>query len=167
MRLRDAIERVDREHPELKGDDRLRAIKALRQEDKAARRRAKEADKEAGKECGACHQVVKPVEPSALVSLSVWLVLLVLASLGAALVAAVHTFDGATVHSGWMVVLWPVAAAEGWTHSKLLAVLLAFLAVVAVAWASAKLDERAKRKARCPKCHHRMTPPAQATPGPG
>ena len=153
MRMRDAVDRVDREHPELTGNDRLRAIRALRQEDREGRRRTKDA----GQECPACHEMVQPDEPAALAALSVLVVLLALASLVASVVAAAHTFAESTLHGGWIVVLWPVAAVDGWAHSKLLAVLLAFAAAVVTAWMSGKLGDRAKRRAHCPKCGSRLS----------
>ena len=153
MRMRDAVDRVDREHPELTGDDRLQAIRALRQEDREERRRTRSA----GQECPACHEMVRPDEPAVLAALSVLVVLLALASLVASVAAAAHTFGDSTVHGGWIVVLWPVAAVDGWAHSKLLAVLLAFAAAVATAWMSGKLGDRAKRRARCPKCGSRLS----------
>lgn len=158
MRLRDAKEQIEREHPELTGNAKLEAIKALREQAAATEK----AQKALGVPCPHCGQQVKPVEKSGLVTFTMWLLLLASASLVAAGVAAVHTFTAATVHGGWVVVLWPVAAARGWAHPKLLAVIIAFVVTMAVAWVAVRLNERAKRNARCPKCGHRM--PAEAEP---
>lgn len=156
----DVYAKVAREHPELTGRDRLYAIRELKQQQKAERRRAKNA----GRECPACHEVVKPVEKTGLVTLSVWAALIALASLGMSIIAAAHTFADSTVHGGAIVVLWPVAAARtGFVHPHLFAVLLAFVVFLAVGWVSSKLDGRAKRNARCPECNHPMPPAAPAT----
>lgn len=149
----DVYERVAREHPELTGRERLLAIRELKQQQKAERRRAKNA----GWECLACHETVEPVEKSGLVTLSVWAALLALASLVMSVVAGAHTFTDGTVYGGAIIVLWPVAAARtGFVHPDLFAILLAFVVCLAVGWVSGKLGERAKRDARCPECRQPM-----------
>lgn len=151
----DVYEKVAREHPELTGRDRLWAIRELKQQQKAKQRLAKNA----GRECPTCHETVKPDGPYALVLFAVCLVLLALATFVASLVAAGHPFTDATVHGNWMIVLWPVAAVDGWTHPRPLAVLIAFFALYAAAWALGKANERADSKARCPECNYPMPPP--------
>ncbi|MFJ9374436.1 hypothetical protein [Streptomyces sp. NPDC101455] len=151
----DVYERVAREHPELTGRDRMFAIRELKQQKKAQRRQAKST----GRECPACHEAVKPEGPWALGLFAVCLVLLCLVSLAASLVGAVRPFSDTTVHSAWMVVLWPAAAVDGWTHPRLLAVIVAFLALSAAGWVLGRANERADSKARCPKCSRPMPSP--------
>ncbi|MGW4876538.1 hypothetical protein ACWEPI_08280 [Streptomyces sp. NPDC004262] len=155
----DVYERVAREHPELTGRDRLYAIRELKQQQKAKRRQAAKA----GRVCPGCQDQVRPVEKSGPVSLAGWCTLIAIVTLGMSLVAAVHSFSDSTVNSAAIVVLWPVAAARtGFTHPDAFAVLLAFVEVLAVGQAFIKLDERAKRRARCPECNHPMPPTAPA-----
>ncbi|MEU2340068.1 hypothetical protein ABZ608_42185 [Streptomyces sp. NPDC013172] len=151
----DVYERVAREHPELTGRDRLYAIRELKQQQKAKQRLAKKA----GRECPACHDEVQPVTPAAFQLLAGCLTLLALAAFAASIVAAVHPFADATVHGGWGIVLWPASAVDGWTHPRLLAVLVAFFTLYAASWVLGKANERADRKARCPKCSQPMPPP--------
>ncbi|RPE44166.1 hypothetical protein EDD90_7396 [Streptomyces sp. Ag109_O5-1] len=155
----DVYERVAREHPELTGRDRLWAIRELKQQQKAERRLAKNA----GRECPACHETVKPVEKTGLVTLAAWAFVVALVTLGMSVVAAAHVFADDTVHGAAIIVLWPVAAAEtGFVHPHLFAVLVAFVEFLVVGQTLMKLDERAKRNARCPECDHPMPPESAA-----
>lgn len=105
--------------------------------------------------CAQCDQDVKPVEQGGLALLFTLPALLAFAAFMASLIAAAHTFAPSTVHGGAIVVLWPVAAvANGWVHPKLLAVILAFVAFLAVGSLSQKGNEYLERHARCPECQH-------------
>lgn len=115
--------------------------------------------------CQSCDQDVTPVVKGWSAGLFMWLTLLALASLVASLVAAAHPFTQDTMHGLAIVVLWPVVAVEdGWVHHNLLAVLLAFVTLLAVGNVWGKLHEHAERNARCPRCAQQVgaTPAAQA-----
>lgn len=151
----DAFARIAREHPELTGKDRLRAIRDLKQQQKARSREAKAT----GRECPSCHETVKPDEPWLLGLFAALLALLEVATLAASLVAAARPFSSATVHGPWVAVLWPVAAVDGWAHPRLLAVIVAFLALAAAGWLLGKANARAVSRAACPRCGELMPAP--------
>lgn len=152
MDSEDAFERVAREHPELTGRERLLAIRDLKQQQKAREREVKGT----GRECPFCRKTVKPDGPWLLGLFAALLALLEVATLAASLVAAGRPFSDATVHGAWAVVLWPVAAVDGWTHPRLLAVIVAFLALCAAGWLLGKANARAGSKAACPQCGEPM-----------
>lgn len=150
MRLRDAKEQVEREQPELTGNAKLEAIKALRDQAEAERPDAATSDVA---HCAHCEQQVKPVEKTGWRNFFAWLTLLQFGAVIAAIVAAFHSYDPASAGGGgigWLI-LWPAAVHPSWLG--IVAAIAAFLAGVALAGAA---GDRARKSATCPKCGLRL-----------
>ncbi|MCX3064202.1 hypothetical protein [Streptomyces beihaiensis] len=143
MRLRDARDQVEREHPELTGQAKLEAIKALQ----------KSASADAA-HCAHCDQDVKPVEKRGWSGVLAWLALLQAAGVVGAIVAAIHPY---TVPGAWVgkLALWPAAVHPTWL--SIIAAIAAF--ITAAAWAGSA-SRRATATATCPKCGLTLAAPA-------
>ncbi|MFF9310078.1 hypothetical protein ACF1BS_04120 [Streptomyces sp. NPDC014748] len=144
MRLRDAKERVEREHPELTGSAKLEKIKELRAQ---AAREPKSAASGSAR-CARCDQQVKPVQKKGWLVLA-WLTVCQLGAVIAAVVNVVRSFapgDASVGGVGWLIV-WPAAVHPAWLG--LVAAAAVFLAVAALTGAA---GGRAERAATCPLC---------------
>ncbi|MEU8717478.1 hypothetical protein [Streptomyces sp. NPDC048663] len=102
--------------------------------------------------CHICDEDVDARKPRVLPALFYWLGVLGLAAVVTSLIAAAHTFADSTVHGPAVVVLWPVAASDGWTHPKASAFAFAFLAFLAIGKMSDGVDKWAAQNLRCPRC---------------
>ncbi|WP_435643877.1 hypothetical protein ACR9VJ_26480 [Streptomyces sp. H49] len=152
MRLRDAKEQVEREHPELTGSAKLEAIKALRAKAAEAVEPQEKTPAAAGRHCAHCNQDVKPVEKRGWAHLLAWLMLLEFGSIIAAIVNAVSRFSADSAGGGvGRLILWPAAVHPAWLG--LVASIVAFLAVTTLA---GTVSRRASDKATCPICHQTL-----------
>lgn len=152
MRLKDARDQVEREHPELTGTAKIEAIKALR--DAAAGQEKKEAAAD-GRHCAHCDQDVKPVEKRGWAGFFGWLALLEFGSVIVSVVAACTTVDPDTLGGGTgRIILWPAAVHPAW-----LSITAAIAAFIIAAGLSGSASRRAAAGAACPKCGLRLADP--------
>lgn len=158
MRLRDARDQVEREHPELTGSAKLEAIKALR---KAA---APDAGQESappvdGAHCAHCDQDVKPVQKKGWQNFLAWVALLEFGALIASIVNAISAVDPDSAGGGiGRLILWPAAVHPAWLG--VVAAVAAFLVVAALVGVA---SDRAEKAATCPKCGLRLAEPSPAS----
>ncbi|CAG6392773.1 hypothetical protein NMG29_06640 [Streptomyces cocklensis] len=151
MNLRDAKDQVEREHPELKGTERMLAIKALRDQPDPAgpTTAAPEAPEQpAGNGdyfCRNCDQPVKPVVRNVWGKVVTFVALLQLVAVAVSVVScftSVDVGDGLRRLASWPAAIHPVGVG-------VVAALAAFIAAVGVA---GSLTQRAERGGTCPKC---------------
>jgi len=149
MRLRDAKEQIERERPDLTGNAKLEAIKALRA---SAAGREQKGGGTAGTHCVHCDQAVKPIQHRGWMFLA-WLTLCELGAVIAAVVAAVRPYapeDASAGGVGWLLV-WPAAV-----HPAGLGLAAAVAAFLAAAALTGSASGRAEKNATCPLCGRRL-----------
>ncbi|MFZ4236826.1 hypothetical protein ACOZGD_16785 [Streptomyces murinus] len=150
MRLRDARDQIEREHPELTGTAKIEAIKALRTKEAAsAVAEPEEKGPTAGsRRCARCDQDVKPVEKHGWSRFLSWLALLEFGSVIAAVVAAVTTVNPDGFGGGiGRLILWPAAVHPAW-----LSIIAAIAAFIVTAGLAGSAGRRAAAGATCPEC---------------
>ncbi|MYR84089.1 hypothetical protein GTY41_03800 [Streptomyces sp. SID685] len=151
MRLRDARDQIERDHPELTGTAKLEAIKALRVS--AAQQEGKAVG--AGRHCMHCDQEVKPVEKRGWAGFFGWLALLEFGSVVVSIVAACTAVDPDTLGGSiGRLILWPAAVHPAWL--SIIAAVVAFLVTTGLSGSSSR---RATAGATCPKCGLKLADP--------
>ncbi|QHC31991.1 hypothetical protein [Streptomyces sp. HF10] len=149
MRLRDARDQIEREHPELTGTAKIEAIKALRT--KAAASAVTEPEPVVcRRHCGRCGQDMKPVEKHGWSRFLSWLALLEFGSVIAATAAAVTTVNPDSGGGISILVLWPAAVHPAW-----LGIVAAIAAFIVTAGLAGSAGRRAAAGTACPECARR------------
>ncbi|WDO09961.1 hypothetical protein ME763_32240 [Streptomyces murinus] len=156
MRLKDARDQVEREHPELTGTARIEAIKALRD---AAAGQEKEAVAD-GRHCAHCDQAVKPVEKRGWSTFLGWIAFFQFGAVIVSIIAACTTVDPDVLGGGTgRIILWPAAVHPAW-----LSITAAGAACIVAAGLSGSASRRAAAGAACPKCGLQLAD-AERSPG--
>lgn len=165
MNLRDAKDQVAREHPELRGTERMLAIKALRDQPTASPTADAAAEVQATKDtapqedpyCRNCEQLVKPTVRNGWGKVFTFIALLELVAVIVSVVACFTTVDP----SGGVLrrlAAWPAAI-----HPVGLGVVAAVAAAVVAVGIAGSLTQRAERHGTCPKCHSVLANQAPTT----
>jgi hypothetical protein len=153
MKLRDARAQVDREQPELKGTERMAAIKALRDQPAPAAAEADAAPAAAARPaaggdvfCRNCDQPVKPKVRNGWGKVVTFIALLQLAAVVVSVVACFTSVDpgGGSLRQ---FAAWPAAI-----HPVGFGVVAAAAAFVAAVGVAGSLTQRAEQNGTCPKC---------------